>query len=81
MQALEEEAAVLRHLHAKIAEQLHRLQVEEVGLQRQVEVYRRNDYMSTQNKSSTPHDFNTFNEHLTLMNFEAQQSSPSENSL
>jgi len=70
MQPLEEEAIALRLLHARIAEQLHRLQVEEVALQRQVDAYRRNgDYLSAR---ATSVDFNGFNpDHLSLMSFEA----------
>jgi len=71
MQSLEEEAAALRLLRARIAEQLHRLQVEEVALQRQVDAYRRNsDYLSARNNVGAV-DFNTFNhDHLLLMSFE-----------
>jgi len=37
---LEQEAATLRFLHNKISEQLHRLQVEEIVLKKQLEVAR-----------------------------------------
>jgi len=41
LQDLQDEGMALRQLHSKIAEQLHRLQVEEVGLKSQIESYRK----------------------------------------